>query len=81
MGTITMQDGTKTFVGDLKQIDVAVLVMHGDDDQVVPYADIAPLAVELLKQGTLMTYPGLPHGIPGKHPDAVNADILASIHA
>ena len=55
--------------------------MHGDDDQVVPYADIAPLAVELLAQGTLMTYPGLPHGIPGKHPDAVNADILASIHA
>jgi non-heme chloroperoxidase len=69
------------FTEDLKQIDVPVLVMHGEDDQVVPYADSAPLTVKLLKQGTLKTYPGLPHGMPGAHPDVVNADIRAFIRA
>ncbi|MCB8838961.1 alpha/beta fold hydrolase [Aurantimonas sp. VKM B-3413] len=67
------------FTEDLKAIDVPVLVMHGDDDQIVPYADSAPLSVELLKHGTLKTYPGLPHGMCTTHPDIVNPDLLAFI--
>ena len=67
------------FTEDLKQIDVPVLVMHGDADQVVPYADSAPLAVKLLKKGTLKTYPGLPHGMAATHPDIINRDLLAFI--
>ena len=62
---------------DLKAIGVPVLVMHSEDDQVVPYAASAPLAVKLLKQGTLKTYTGLPHGMPTSHPDVINGDILA----
>lgn len=64
---------------DLKAIDVPVLVIHSEDDQVVPYADSAPLAVKLLKQGTLKTYQGLPHGCMTTHPDLINADILSFI--
>lgn len=64
---------------DLKQIDLPVLVIHSEDDQVVPYADSAPLAVKLLKKGTLKTYRGLPHGCMTTHPDLINADILAFI--
>lgn len=64
---------------DLRAIDVPVLVMHSEDDQVVPYAASAPLAVKLLKDGTLKTYRGLPHGMPTSHPDIINADILAFI--
>jgi non-heme chloroperoxidase len=64
---------------DLKRIDAAVLVIHSQDDQVVPYADSAPLAVKLLKHGTLKTYRGLPHGCMTTHPDLINADILAFI--
>lgn len=48
---------------DLKQIDVPVLIMHGDDDQIVPIADSAHLAIKLVKNGTLKVYPGLPHGM------------------
>ncbi len=64
---------------DLKQIDVPVLIIHSEDDQVVPYADSAPVAVKLLKHGTLKTYKGLPHGCMTTHPDLINADILAFI--
>lgn len=64
---------------DLKQIDVPVLVIHSEDDQVVPYADAGPLAVKLLRNGTLKTYQGLPHGCMTTHPDLINADILAFI--
>jgi non-heme chloroperoxidase len=67
------------FTEDLKVIDVPVLVMHGDDDQIVPYADSAPLSVKLLKHGTLKTYPGLPHGMCTTHPDVINRDLLAFI--
>jgi non-heme chloroperoxidase len=67
------------FTEDLKRIDVPVLVMHGDDDQIVPFADSAPLAVKLLRQGTLKVYEGLPHGLCTTHPDIVNADLLAFI--
>jgi non-heme chloroperoxidase len=65
------------FTEDLKKIDVPVLVMHGTDDQIVPYADSAPLAVKLLSNGTLKTYEGLPHGMLSTHPDVVNPDMLA----
>jgi non-heme chloroperoxidase len=67
------------FTEDLKVIDVPVLVMHGDDDQIVPYADSAPLSVKLLKHGTLKTYSGLPHGMCTTHPDVINRDLLAFI--
>ena len=55
------------FTEDLKKITVPVLVMHGDDDQIVPYADSAPLSAKLLKNGTLKTYKGFPHGMPTTH--------------
>ena len=67
------------FTENLKAIDVPVLVMHGDDDQVVPYADSAPLSAKLLKNGTLKTYPGFPHGMATTHADIINADLLAFI--
>ena len=56
------------FTEDLKKITVPVLVMHGDDDQIVPYADSAPLSAKLLKNGTLKTYKGFPHGMPTTTP-------------
>ncbi|CAL9322883.1 MULTISPECIES: alpha/beta fold hydrolase [Streptomyces] len=64
------------FTEDLKAIDVPVLVAHGTDDQVVPYADSAPLSVKLLKNGTLKSYEGLPHGMLSTHPEVVNPDLL-----
>jgi len=67
------------FTEDLKTITVPVLVMHGDDDQIVPYADSAPLSAKLLKNGTLKTYAGLPHGMCTTHPDVINPDLLAFI--
>ena len=65
------------FTEDLEKIAVPTLVMHGDDDQIVPYADSAPLSVKLLKHGTLKTYAGFPHGMATTHPDIINADLLA----
>jgi non-heme chloroperoxidase len=65
------------FTEDLKKITVPVLVMHGDDDQIVPYADSAPLSAKLLKNGTLRTYKGFPHGMPTTQADTINADLLA----
>jgi len=65
------------FTEDLKKITVPVLVQHGDDDQIVPYADSAPLSAKLLKRGILKTYKGFPHGMPTTHADVINADILA----
>jgi non-heme chloroperoxidase len=64
------------FTEDLKSIDVPVLVIHSEDDQIVPYADSAPLAVQLLKHGSLKTYKELPHGCHSTHPELINADIL-----
>ena len=69
------------FTEDLKAIDLPVLVMHGDDDQIVPYADSAPLSAKLLKNGTLKTYAGLPHGMCTTHADVINADLLAFIRS
>jgi non-heme chloroperoxidase len=67
------------FTEDLKSIEVPTLVMHGDDDQVVPYADSAPLSAALLKNGRLKTYPGFPHGMATTHADVINKDLLAFI--
>jgi non-heme chloroperoxidase len=67
------------FTEDLKAIDVPVLVIHSEDDQVVPYADAGPLTVKLLRNGRLITYKDLPHGLLATHPDIVNPDILAFI--
>jgi non-heme chloroperoxidase len=60
-------------------ITVPVLVMHGDDDQIVPYASSAPLAAALVQNGTLKIYPGFPHGMPTTKADTINADLLAFI--
>ena len=65
------------FTADLKKITVPVLVMHGDDDQIVPYADSAPLSAKLLRNSTLKTYKGFPHGMPTTEADTINADLLA----
>jgi non-heme chloroperoxidase len=65
------------FTEDLKKITVPVLVMHGNDDQIVPYADSAPLSAKLLKNSTLKTYKGFPHGMPTTEADTINADLLA----
>jgi non-heme chloroperoxidase len=67
------------FTQDLKSIEVPVLIIHSQDDQIVPYADSAPLAVKLLKNGQLKTYTSFPHGCMTTHPDEINADILAFI--
>jgi non-heme chloroperoxidase len=77
-------DGIKAFsetdfTADLKAIDVPTMVMHGDDDQIVPIADSALLSVKLLKKGVLKVYDGLPHGLCTTHPDVVNPDLLAFI--
>jgi non-heme chloroperoxidase len=67
------------FSEDLKKITVPVLVMHGDEDQIVPYADSAPLSAKLLKNSTLKTYKGFPHGMPTTEADTINADLLTFI--
>ena len=67
------------FTEDLKSIDVPVLVIHSEDDQIVPYADSGPLSAKLLKNGTLKTYKDLPHGCHATHPELINADLLAFI--
>ena len=67
------------FTEDLKKITVPVLVMHGDDDQIVPYAHAGPLSAKLLKNGTLKTYKGFPHGMITTQAETINADLLAFI--
>lgn len=69
------------FTNDLKAIDVPTLVMHGDDDQIVPIADSALLAVKLLSKGTLKVYEKFPHGMCTTHADVVNPDLLAFIQS
>jgi non-heme chloroperoxidase len=64
------------FTEDLQMIGVPTLVMHSTDDQIVPYADSAPLSVKHLKNGTLKTYEGLPHGMCTTHAEIINADLL-----
>ena len=67
------------FTEDLQKIEVPVLVIHSEDDQIVPYADSGPLSAKLLRNGTLKTYKDLPHGCAQTHPDIVNADLLAFV--
>jgi non-heme chloroperoxidase len=69
------------FSEDLKKITVPVLVMHGDDDQIVPYEDSAPLSAKLLRAGTLKTYSGFAHGMPTTEAHTINADLLAFIRS
>ena len=65
------------FTEDLKKITVPVLVMHGEDDQIVPFADAGPLSAKLLKNSETKFYPGFPHGMPTTNADTINADLLA----
>jgi non-heme chloroperoxidase len=65
------------FTEDLKKIDIPVLVMHGDDDQIVPIVAAGPLSAKLLKKSTLKVYPGFPHGMPATNADTINADLLS----
>jgi non-heme chloroperoxidase len=67
------------FTEDLKKIKIPVLVMHGDDDQIVPYVASGPLSAKLLQNGTLKTYKGFPHGMPTTEAETINADLLAFI--
>lgn len=67
------------FTEDLKAAEIPVLVMHGEDDQIVPYQLTALKAIKLLKNGKLITYPGFPHGMPTTEADRINADLLAFI--
>jgi len=69
------------FTEDLKKITVPVLVMHGDDDQIVPYADSGPLSAKLVRNGTLKTYHGFPHGMPTTQAETINADLLAFVQS
>jgi non-heme chloroperoxidase len=69
------------FTEDLTKIDVPTLVMHGEDDQIVPFADAGPLSAKLLKNSTTRFYPGFPHGMPTVHAERINADLLSFIRA
>jgi len=80
-GAKAAYDGIKAFsetdfTEDLKKIDVPTLVVHGDDDQIVPIAISGPLSAKLLKKGTLKVHPGFPHGMCTTHADVVNPELL-----
>jgi non-heme chloroperoxidase len=87
MGSVKAHhDGIKTFsetdfTEDLKSVDIPVLVMHGEDDQIVPFPLTAVKAVKLVKNGTLISYPGFPHGMPTTEAATINKDLLAFIKA
>ncbi|TDW49199.1 non-heme chloroperoxidase [Flavobacterium sp. 270] len=84
MGSVLAHhDGIKAFsesdfTEDLKSLDIPVLVLHGEDDQIVPFGQ-APRAAKLLKNGKLIAYPGFPHGMPTTEAETINKDILAFI--
>lgn len=69
------------FTSDLEAITVPTLVLHGDDDQIVPYADAGVLSAKILKNAKLKIYPGYPHGMLTVHADVLNADILEFIQS
>jgi len=69
------------FTEDLKRIEVPTLVMHGEDDQIVPFADAGPLSAKLLKNATTKFYPGFPHGMPTTNAEQINADLLEFVMA
>lgn len=64
------------FTEDLKGVDIPVLIMHGEDDQIVPYENSAPKSAKLAKNGTLISYPGFPHGMPTTEHETINKDLL-----
>jgi non-heme chloroperoxidase len=64
------------FTEDLKALDVPILIAHGEADQIVPIADAAEKSIKLVKDGTLKTYPGAPHGIAGAYQQALDKDLL-----
>jgi len=66
-------------VGRSEDGEAPTLVMHGDDDQIVPYADTGPLSARLVQNGTLKTYKGFPHGMPTTQAQTINADLLAFV--
>jgi non-heme chloroperoxidase len=79
-------DGVKAFsetdfTEDLKHFDVPTLIMHGDDDQIVPIGASALLAAKLVKGSTLKVYPGMPHGLCSTHKDQINKDLLAFLQS
>ena len=83
-GALAHYEGIKAFsetdqTDDLKAITVPTLVLHGDDDQVVPYKDAALLQAKLVKNSTLKIYPGFPHGMLTTHADTINPDLLAFV--
>jgi non-heme chloroperoxidase len=61
---------------DLRRINIPLLVMHSEDDQIVPFADAGPLSAQLAPRATLKVYQGFPHGMPTTHADVINADLL-----
>jgi non-heme chloroperoxidase len=65
------------FSDDLRALDIPVLVLHGEDDQIVPFNNSGAKSVKLLKHGKLISYPGFPHGMPTTHADVINKDLLA----
>jgi non-heme chloroperoxidase len=65
------------FTEDLKKMDIPTLVMHGDDDQIVPIGAAGLMSAKIVKNATLKVYPGFPHGMATTHPDQINADLLA----
>ena len=67
------------FTEDLRAIEVPTLILHGDDDQIVPFADSGPLSAKLVKRATFKVYPGGPHGVCQTEPDMVNRDLLAFV--
>jgi non-heme chloroperoxidase len=67
------------FTEDLKKIEVPTFVMHGEDDQIVPFADAGPLSAKLLRNAETKFYPGLPHGMPTTNAEQINTDLLAFI--
>lgn len=67
------------FTEDLKSTTIPVLVMHGDDDQIVPYADSGVLSAKLARNSTLKIYNGFPHGMPTSNAETINADLLAFV--
>jgi non-heme chloroperoxidase len=67
------------FTEDLKMVDIPVLVMHGEDDQIVPFHLTGAKTIKLLKKGKLISYPGFPHGMPTTESATINEDLLAFI--
>jgi non-heme chloroperoxidase len=65
------------FTEDLKRFDVPTLILHGDDDQIVPIAAAGPMSAKIVKNSILKVYPGFPHGMPTTNADQINADLLA----